>query len=166
MGEPPRLSQILLPRGKAIIYFVTLCVEGRVNVLANDNVFDAIRRSVAQLKRWRLLSGVIMPDHVHFVVTPTEDRALPAGDFATGFKRLLRKRLIAQPWEWQRGCFDRLLRSEENLQSKWIYVEQNPVRACLVEAVADWPYYLGSLVEEGKLAASPTENVCEQGHVQ
>jgi REP element-mobilizing transposase RayT len=149
MGEPPRLTQILLPHDKAIIYFVTLCVEGRLKVLADPHVFAAIEATVAQLLRWRLLSGVVMPDHVHFVVTPTEERGLSVGDFASGFKRLLKKRIPAQDWEWQRGCFDRLLRSNESAQQKWIYVEQNPVRAGLVQSVADWPYFLGSIAEQG-----------------
>ena len=106
--------------------------------------------------RWRLKSGVIMPDHVHFVITPVEDRALAVGDFATGFKRLRRQHLVKQNWESQRGCFDRLLRSAESAQEKWLYLEQNPVRAGLVQDVGDWSYYLGSLDGDGKLTASPT----------
>jgi putative transposase len=149
MGEPPRLSEILLPWEEGVIYFLTLCVKDRRAVLANARVFEAIKIAIAQLQRWHLLVGVVMPDHVHFVITPTEDRGLSAGDFAAGFKRILRKQLTSQTWEWQRGCFDRLLRSDENLHSKWIYVEQNPVRAGLVENVADWSYYLGSIAEQG-----------------
>jgi putative transposase len=89
-----------------------------------------------------VLAGVIMPDHAHWIVSPMEDRELSVGDFATGFKRTLRKSLGSQPWEWQRGCFDRLLRSDENLSSKWIYVQDNPVRQGLVQRWEDWPYYL------------------------
>ena len=84
-----------------------------------------------------------MPDHAHLVITPAADRGLSAGDFATGFKRLLRKKLGNQEWAWQRGCFDRLLRSIERVQQKWFYLEQNPVRAGLVKRVQDWPYYFG-----------------------
>ena len=60
-------------------------------------------------------------------------------------------------YEWQRGCFDRLLRSEENLWSKWIYVKDNPVRHGLVQKADDWPYYLDFIYEHGELTASPTE---------
>src|SRR3954468_13015948 len=139
MGEPPRLSQILLPREKAIIYFVTLCVEKRCSVLASDKTFGAIKEAISQLKRWRVLSGVIMPDHLHLVITPSGDRGLSVGDFTNGFKRAVRKALAAQPWEWQRGGWDRLLRSEESLQAKWSYLEQNPVRAGLVQNSSEWP---------------------------
>jgi REP element-mobilizing transposase RayT len=98
-----------------------------------------------------------MPDHAHLIVAPVEDRDLSVGDFAAGFKRLLRKNLGLQDWEWQRGCFDRLLRSDEDLESKWIYVQENPVRAGLVQRAEDWPFYL-DLISDEKLTASPTRS--------
>jgi len=149
MAEPPRLSEIRLPWGTSIVYFVTLCVKERRRVLANARVFEATQVTLADLRKWRLLAGVVMPENVHFVITPMEDRGLSTGDFANGFKRLLRKRLLSQTWEWQRGCFDRLLRSNENLHSKWLYVQENPVRAGLVRESEDWPYYLDFIDREG-----------------
>jgi len=142
MGEPPRLLAILLPWEKSVIDFVTMCVKDRRQVLANKSVFEAIKKTIAQLRRWRVLAGVIMPDHSHWIVSPVEDRGLSVGDFSTGFKRVLRKTLSSQSWEWQRGCFDRLLRSDENLRNKWIYVQDNPVRQRFVQKAEDWPYYL------------------------
>jgi putative transposase len=155
MAEPPRLSEILLPDDKAIIYFVTFCVEGRQPVLANPHTLEAIRKTIAQLRRWDVLAAVMMPDHAHVIVSPVEDRELSVGDFAAGFKRLLRKNLGPQDWEWQRGCFDRLLQSDEDLESKWIYVQENPVRAGLFGRYEDWPYYL-DFIDDEKLTAYPT----------
>jgi hypothetical protein len=43
-------------------------------------------------------------------------------------------------WKWQPGCFDRLLRSGDSLHEKWLYVQENPVRAGLVQHWEDWPY--------------------------
>jgi hypothetical protein len=63
-------------------------------------------------------------------------------------KRVLRKTLGSQKWEWQRGCFDRLLRSDENLHSKWIYAQDNPVRHGFVRRSEDWPYYLDFINDE------------------
>ena len=94
-----------------------------------------------------MLAAVIMPDHTHGIVSPIEDRGLSVGDFSTGFKRVLRKTLGSQPWEWQGGRFDRLLRSDENLHSKWIYVQDNPLRQGLVQRAQDWPYYLDFIIK-------------------
>jgi putative transposase len=57
----------------------------------------------------------------------------------------LSSRRIAKAFEiappiWQADYFDRYLRSAENYSEKWDYVEQNPVRAGLVEKIDDWPY--------------------------
>jgi REP element-mobilizing transposase RayT len=157
MGEPPRLSEIQLPWEKSIIYFATICIADRRKVLANPRVFEAIKTSIAQLRRWHVLAAVIMPDHIHMIVSPIEDRGLSVGDFTAGFKRVLRKTLHSQSWEWQRGCFDRLLRSDENLRNKWIYVQHNPVRAGLVQKAEDWPFCLDFINNgNGKLTASPT----------
>jgi putative transposase len=154
MAEPPRLSAILLSWDKSVIYFVTICVKDRRKVLANQVVFEAIKRSIAQMRKWRVLAGVIMPDHCHWIVSPVNDRDLSVGDFAHGFKRMLRRKLGHQPWEWGRGCFDRLLRSDENLWSKGIYVRDNPVRQGLVDNVEDWPYYLDFINEATREAVS------------
>jgi putative transposase len=147
MAEPPRLRAVLLPSGKSIIYFVTMCVKDRRHVLATPEMFESIKATIQQLKKWHVLAGVVMPDHVHWIVSPAEDRELSVGDFSHGFKRVLRNRVGSQSWEWQRGCFDRLLRSDENLQSKWIYVKDNPVRHGLVQRAEEWPYYLDFINE-------------------
>jgi REP element-mobilizing transposase RayT len=128
---------------------VTLCVKDRRKVLANPKVFAAIKSSFVQPRRWDVLAAVVMPDHLHVIVSPVENRELSVGDFATGFKRTLRKMLKPPSWDWQRGCFDRLLRSDENLQSKWVYVQDNPVRQGLVQRWEDWPYYLDFINEKG-----------------
>lgn len=47
---------------------------------------------------------------------------------------------------WQKGFFDHILRSADSYSEKWIYVEQNPVRAGLVASHQDWPF-AGSIHE-------------------
>lgn len=57
-------------------------------------------------------------------------------------KRWIRREVDAR-WKWQAGSFDRLLRREESAYEKWLYLEQNPVRAGLVGRSEDWPYRIG-----------------------
>ena len=91
-----------------------------------------------------------MPDHLHVIVAPTENRDARVGDFSAALKRWMREEMsrdgkrsacpTTTSWRWQPGCFDRLLRSDESLQGKWLYVAENPVRAGLVQRFEDWPY--------------------------
>ena len=50
---------------------------------------------------------------------------------------------VGADWQWQPGCFDRLLRREESAEEKWEYIRENPVRAGLVSHWSDWPYRIG-----------------------
>ncbi|HEY2138822.1 MAG TPA: hypothetical protein VGH00_01985 [Chthoniobacterales bacterium] len=116
-----------------------MCVEGRRHVLANPAAFSAFKNAAARLCEWTVLFAILMPDHLHAIVAPTDDRDAKVGNFSAAIKRWMRRELHAA-WRWQPGCFDRLLRSGESLHDKWLYVEENPVRAGWVDRWQDWPY--------------------------
>jgi REP element-mobilizing transposase RayT len=142
VGHPPRIP-VWLPDEQTVIYFVTICVSERRPVLANECASNAFKIAASKLKQWKALAAVLMPDHLHVIVTPTEDRDARIGDFSAAIKRWMREEIQKDrelDWQWQPGCFDRLLRSDESLQDKWLYVEENPVRAGLVKRFEDWPY--------------------------
>ena len=125
-----------------MIYFVTICVTNRQVVLANETAFNAFKAAIGKLENWRILAAMLMPDHLHVIVAPIESRNAKLGNFSAALKRWMRQELNAS-WNWQPGCFDRLLRSDESLHDKWLYVQENPVRAGLVEHWKDWPYQIG-----------------------
>jgi putative transposase len=138
MGHPPRIP-VWLRWDQSVVYFVTLCVEHRKAVLANEAAFVAFKKAITKLRDWTVLAAILMPDHIHVIAMPTEDRDAKVGNLSAAIKRWMRQELSAS-WEWQRGSFDRLLRSDESLHDKWLYVEENPVRAGLVGRWKDWPY--------------------------
>jgi putative transposase len=86
-----------------------------------------------------------MPDHLHALIQPTQCRDTKPTTFSTPLKRITRQRTSAK-WHWQEGVFDRLLRKNEFVETKWHYMRENPVRAGLVRSWQDWPYLI-----EGKL---------------
>ena|ERR1700736_3197107 len=141
MAHPPRIP-VWLGWEQSVIYLLTLCVEQRRTVLANQPALDAVKIAAKRLKHWKVSAAVLMPDHLHAIVTPVTDRDANVGNCSGGLKRWIREELNAS-WEWQPGCFDRLLRSDESLQEKWIYLQNNPVRAGLVSRWEDWPYRIG-----------------------
>jgi putative transposase len=138
MGHPPRIP-VWLPWEQSVIYFVTICVANRRPVLTNGPALTAFKNAAAKLRDWTVLAAILMPDHLHVIAAPTEDRDAKIGNFAAAIKRWMRQELDAS-WKWQRGSFDRLLRSDESLHDKWLYIEENPVRAGLVKRWEDWPY--------------------------
>ena len=138
MGHSPRIP-VWLPWQQSVIYFVTICVAHRKPVLAKEAVFRAFKIAVAKLRHWTVIAAILMPDHVHVIVSPNENRDAKLGNFSGGLKRWIRQESNAS-WQWQPGCFDRLLRSNESLRDKWLYAQQNPVRAGLVQQSNQWPY--------------------------
>jgi hypothetical protein len=76
------------------------------------------------------------------IAAPTQNREAKIGNFSGALKRWMRQELNAS-WNWQPGCFDRLLRSDESLHDKWLYIQENPVRAGLIKHWTDWPYQIG-----------------------
>ncbi len=141
MAHPPRIP-VLLPAEKTVVYFLTLCVDGREHVLANAAAMSAFQKVVKRLEgRWIIPCATLMPDHLHFIAIPHE-REASIGDLSAAIKRWMRQ-IIQAKWRWQPGCFDRLLRSGESADAKWHYIRENPVRAGLVKDWKEWPWHLG-----------------------
>ena len=129
------------------VYFVTTCVAGRRSLLANETAHVVLR------EEWRELSTrhgrsvgryVVMPDHVHFFVTPSRATSSALSVVIGGWKEWTAKRVLRELGErsplWQTEFFDHVLRSNESKAEKWFYVRENPVRAGLVAKAEDWPY--------------------------
>jgi len=140
MARPPRIP-VWLPLEQSVIYFITICVESRLQALNNPQVLTVVKDYCTTNSKWQTLAAVIMPDHLHALVSPL-DREAPVAQFSAGLKRFVRREINAD-WKWQDGVFDRLFRREESAESKWLYMRENPVRAGLVTRWEDWPYYVG-----------------------
>ena len=83
---------------------------------------------------------VVMPDHVHFLVSAIDDGA--------DFKRMVKswKQKTGFEWSqqhgrrlWQRGYWERVLRDSDNPLSVCRYIIENPVRARLVAHPTEYP---------------------------
>jgi len=139
MSRPPRIPN-LLPLEKPCIYFLTFCVEGRKSVLANDHCWHACLDTVRRLDRWRIVTVLLMPDHIHMLASPA-DRSESVSEMSKWFKRWF-DQTYKPTWKWQEGVFDRLLRTDESASQKWEYIRANPVRRALVSKPEDWPYQM------------------------
>jgi putative transposase len=88
-------------------------------------------------ENWHLLVLLLMPDHLHALVSVGGDKLL--SDLIQKFKRATTKFAGVR---WQRNYFDHRLRNDESLVGKAEYIRQNPVRAGLISNADDWPYVL------------------------
>lgn len=86
MGHPPRIP-VWLRWDQSVVYFVTICMAKRRPVLANDDAFIAFTTAAAKLRDWMILAAILMPDHLHLIATPTDDREAKLGNLSGAIKR-------------------------------------------------------------------------------
>ncbi len=98
--------------------------------------------------RYDLLAYVVMPSHVHWVFRPLIDEVTQTYfqrlAITTGLKRHTAwtcNRLLGRRGRfWQEESYDRVVRSDEELERIVRYVEHNPVRAGLCERAGEWEF--------------------------
>ena len=83
-----------------------------------------------------------MPNHVHVVVETLEGHTF--SDVVKSWKsftsRQANSRLGRTGAFWEPDYFDRYMRNEDHLMRTIEYVENNPVKAGLVDKAVDWPW--------------------------
>jgi putative DNA methylase len=106
--------------------------------------------------RFALHAAVVMPDHVHILITPGTD-----GDGNTyGLSQIMsavkgaaahrvNKVLDRSGRVWQTESFDRALRRDEKIQEKAQYICANPLRAGLVSSEDKYPWLWREWIEGG-----------------
>lgn len=88
-----------------------------------------------------LLHGfVIMPDHLHVLLTPKTSLEKAAQFIKGGFTYRAKKGLGSNMEIWQKGFSDHRIRDAGDYRLHEIYIRQNPVRKNLCERAEDYPY--------------------------
>ncbi len=120
--------------------FITFCAGGPLVLPgeARDLVLNHCLRERGA--RVDLFAAVVMPDHVHLLLTALRGpngRPFPLVEVMQSLKSTtahrINKLLRRSGRVWQEESFDHVLRSDESLKAKCEYIRQNPVRAGLVE---------------------------------
>ena len=112
-------------------------------------------------KRYNLRVALVMPDHVHLILTPLTDeigrRIFPLPEIMKAIKgtssHAVNRRLDSHEAIWQEESFDHVLRSAESLDAKIAYIVQNPVRAGLVSVANEYPW---SWRKPAEIPSAPT----------
>ena len=122
-------------------------------------VVDALLYRDSQLKQYDLHSYVVMPNHVHLLITPL----LPVPQLTQSLKRFTAtqcNRILArtgQPF-WQDESYDRLVRNDEEFRKITHYIEMNPVNAGLATAPENYKWSSARPISDrpADLAIRPT----------
>jgi putative transposase len=125
--------------GQPAIIFDTICTKDRQPWLACDAVHEQLREIWIQSDAWKVGRYVIMPDHIHLFAVETK-KTIPYENWLRYWKSQFTKMHGVNGHRWQSHHWDRRLRSEEQMEEKWEYFLNNPVRKGLVEKSEHWPY--------------------------
>ena len=109
---------------------------------------DEIIRDAAMEKQVEVIEMEIMPDHVHLLLTPAEIQSgkwVSLSQIMQGIKsatshRINKRRERKGPL-WQDESYDRIIRDEEEFNSKLKYICENAAKASLIEDGLNYPFF-------------------------
>jgi REP element-mobilizing transposase RayT len=139
MATPPRVFDLNRP------YFVSTPTHERRLIFkdgANANLLVDVLYQTSKRYEFRLLSFVVMPDHLHVIVVPRPgDTISQVMRFIKGtYARRHNDRVTKYGPVWQRSFHDRAIRGENDLFRFVQYIEDNPVKAGIVPKSEEYPY--------------------------
>lgn len=83
---------------------------------------------------------VVMPDHIHVLLTPKTSLEKAVQFIKGGFSYRAKKELGSNFEVWQKGFSDHRVRDASDYRIHQVYVRQNPVRKNLCERAEGYPY--------------------------
>jgi putative transposase len=89
---------------------------------------------------YRLHEFVIMPDHVHVLLTPLTSLEKAVQSIKGGFSYRVKKELGSNIEVWQKGFADHRIRDASDYRLHIIYIRQNPVKEHSCDCADDYPY--------------------------
>ncbi|MBI5353574.1 MAG: transposase [Chloroflexi bacterium] len=147
------------------IYYITSVTYNRLKLFTQPSFIILIIDSLNYYRyqySCKIIGYVIMPDHIHLLILPQEEKAVT--DFMRDFKRFTSGRITRQAkvegktelvktFEsagteteradykvWQDSFWEQSVYTEKFLKQKLDYIHLNPVRAGIVESAGDYLY--------------------------
>jgi putative transposase len=108
----------------------------------NATLMIDVLRSYVVAAKFRLLDFVVMPDHLHVLLTVgdgmTVEKAMQL--IKGGFSYRLKKECGYLGEVWQRGFSETRVENRQSLMKHREYIAANPVKAGLVDSPERYPY--------------------------
>jgi putative transposase len=123
------------------VFFITTITAQRRPIFRQETTANLLIETLAHYRDGRkflLHEFVIMPDHIHVLLTPAEEISLErAMQFIKGG---FSYRLKSHPPVWQASFTNHRVRDLEDYAHHRDYIRMNPVRARLAERAEEYPY--------------------------
>ena len=138
-------------------YFITMVTHRRKAILIDniDLLRDSFRRSM-QHYDYTIDAIIILPDHLHMVITPQKAEDYPMiishikRSFVYGldrsFKNEAKLSLSTSAYKrklsgiWQKRFYEHTIRNEKDWDEKMVYIRHNAVKHSLVDNWKMWRY--------------------------
>ena len=123
------------------VFFVTTITAGRLPIFRGETTARLLMDTLVHYReqgKFLLHEFVIMPDHIHALLTPSPDISLErAMQFIKGG---FSYRLKFRGPVWQQSFTNHRVRDSRDYENHRGYIRMNPVRARLAERPEEYPY--------------------------
>jgi len=141
--RPIHIQPIILDN-MPVILFLTICSKNKRNIFNNNKFHLAAKKAWKKADYWKCGYYMIMPDHIHFFITPNQLPIYNLKNWVVYWKRLVtteyEKQMNSCKNIWEKDFWDTQMRTRDHYMRKLNYALQNPVTKKMVDNTEDWPY--------------------------
>jgi putative transposase len=137
-------------------YFVTSLTNERRPLFRHERWSNLFLETLFRYRadhEFLLHEFVVMPDHVHFLITPSGSLEHAVQMIEGGFSRAASVQFESKITTWQRGFSDHRIRDSHDYEIYRGYIQRNPVKAKMCEL--EHEYRFGSACGLYELDACP-----------
>jgi putative transposase len=133
-------------KGSEFVFFITICTANKQACFSNGEVAKIV---IDEIEFRRIHNEVkvfcfcLMPDHLHVLLSLTENYQESLQNWVSAFKRYTSKQvneLFGVKPLWQKNFYDHVVRKDESLLKIAEYIVNNPVRKGLASDWQKYPY--------------------------
>ena len=123
-------------------YMVTTSTWERRDLFQNERWAELMIDTIYHYRgsAYLLHEFVVMPDHLHMLITPLTSLEKAVQFIKGGFSYRAKKELGSNMEIWQKGFSDHRVRDGSDYSVHATYIRQNPVRKHLCEQPGQYPY--------------------------
>jgi putative transposase len=163
MSKPTRPSDPECVKGQPRTFFVTSSTAGGRPLFQTErmsNLLIEVLRSCVRAGKFTVHDFVVMPNHVHILMTVPPDLSLEKSMqfIKGGFSFRAKRELGFQGEIWQRGFSDVRISDESSFTKHQADIDRNPVRAGLASSPAEYPFGTAFLKKQ-KNAGAEARNI-------